>query len=480
MNPTARKRACVWLLGALGAPLAAQDAAGAAIEPIEQRIAAVLAEIQPARLEATVRTLVGFGSRHVLSRTDSETEGTGAARVWLEKEFAAIGRATGGRLVVTRQAATVPCARPGMPAEIPIVNVIATLPGTTDPERIYVVGGHYDSRNGDGADGRRAAPGACDDASGTAVALEACRVMATRDWGATLVFVAYDAEEQGLLGSAAHAAELAKAGARVDGMITCDIVGNTLGMDGQRHDRTMRCFSYAASGSDTNGRSLARAASRAARLHVPGFELKLVFRGDRYGRGGDHRSFFEQGYPGVRFSELREDFSRQHADVVQRDGKAYGDLPEWVDFAYVANVTRVVVATLGELAMAPPPPPRVVSAQLRRDRYDTELVFELPPGAVGCEFVVRETTEPDWTAVVANDAAAVRPQRGGRLQATLPGVCLDDVVVGVRCIGPDGSRSRVVTPPEPDRFDQRRQSGRSEGATDGEGSGDGARRGGGR
>lgn len=450
---------------ALLAALAAQDAPAAAaaaapVEPIADVVAAAVRAIDPARIERTVRALVGFGTRHVLSRTDSGTEGTGAARKWLRDEFDAIAAASGGRLTVTLQSETVPCARPGMPTQVPIVNVIATLRGTTDPERVYVVGGHYDSRNSQGEDGRKAAPGAVDDASGTAVALEACRALAGRRFPATLVFVAYDGEEQGLIGSKAHAKALAAAGARVDGMIACDIVGNTLGMDGVRYDGHLRCFSYAPSGNDSFGRSLARAAAFAARVHVPGFGVDLIFRGDRYGRGGDHRSFFDEGFPAVRFSEPREDFSRQHQDVVERDGKPYGDLPDWVDFAYSANVCRVVVATLAELASAPPPP-RVVAAQLRRDRYDTEVVYELPAGAARAEFVWRPTTAPDWTHVVGQDQAAPKPTRSDRLLATLAGVCLDDVVVGVRSVGADGSRSRVATPPEPDRFDARPRAGAS-------------------
>jgi hypothetical protein len=438
----------------LTAGLCAQ-AAGDGVAPpsIEREVAAALREIDAARLEHTVRTLVGFGTRHVLSRTDSATEGTGAARRWLREQFAACAAASDGRLEVVLQAATVPCVRPGMPKEVPIVNVVATLRGTGDPERVYLVGGHYDSRNSKGEDGQGAAPGAVDDASGTAVALEACRVLCTRRLPATVVFVAFDGEEQGLLGSQAHAAQLAAAGAQVDGMLGCDIVGNTLGMDGVRYDRHLRCFSYAPSGSDSTGRSLARAVAFAARRHVADFGVELIFRGDRYGRGGDHRSYFENGFPAVRLSEPREDFSRQHQNVGERAGAPYGDLPAFADFAYMRNVTRVVVATLMELASAPPPP-------LVRDRYDTAVVFEPPASAADVEFVWRATTAPDWQHVIASGAANVQPGRGAQRRATLAGVCLDDVVVGVRSVAADGSRSRVATPPEPDRFDQRRDSAR--------------------
>lgn len=440
----------------LGGVLAALVAAPAFAQA--DGIRAVLTEavqqVSTARIEATVRRLCDFGTRHPLSRTDSDTVGTGAARKWLLQSYEEIQKSSGGRLSVALQTVTVPCARPGMPKEIEVVNVIATLRGTTDPDRIYVVGGHYDSRNGKGEDGSNPAPGAVDDASGTAVAMEACRVLSRYEFAATIVFVAYDGEEQGLLGSKAHAEQLAKDGAAIDGMITCDIVGNTTGMDGRSYKDFVRCFSYAPSGNDSFGRSLARAVSRAGREYVPDFRVKLIYRGDRYGRGGDHRSFFDQGYPAVRMTEPREDFSRQHQNVRPRDGKPYGDLPDYADFEYSANVARVVAATLGELASAPPPP-LVTNARLARDAYDTEIAFRLPPGVERYEFVWRETTEADWSHVVPMQAVTVTPGRSGSLSARLPDVCLDDVVVGVRSISESGARSRVATPPEPDRFLQR-------------------------
>lgn len=441
------RRTAVLVSAALTLSLPAQDAVSA-------RIAAAVAEVDAARIEATVRKLCSFGTRHVLSRTDSDREGTGAARRWLKAEYEKIAATTDGRMTVRFQEAKVPCLRNGMPREVDVVNVIATLRGAIDPGRIYVVGGHYDSRNSTGADGEGAAPGAVDDASGTAVALEAARVLASRRLAATVLFVAYDGEEQGLLGSKEHARFLADAGAQVDGMITCDIVGNTTGMDGNTYDGYVRCFSYAPTGNDSFGRSMARAVSRAGRRYVDGFDVKLIYRGDRYGRGGDHRSFFDQGFPAVRLTEPREDFSRQHQDVRPKDGRPYGDLPDYADFDYSAEVARVVVATLFELASAPPPP-LVSTARLARDAYDTQLVFKLPEGATRCEFVWRETTEADWTHVMSMAEADPQPTRSGRMLARMPGVCLDDVVVGVRTVSVDGARSRVATPPEPDRFAQR-------------------------
>tara|TARA_R110002072_G_scaffold67163_4_gene165138 strand:+ start:7825 stop:9180 length:1356 start_codon:yes stop_codon:yes gene_type:complete len=426
----------------------------AQVDPIRVALTEAVKEVSSARIEATVRKLCDFGTRHPLSRTDSDTEGTGAARKWLQASYEEIAKTSGGRLTVALQAAKVPLRRAGMPSEIEVVNIIATLRGTTEPERVYVVGGHYDSRNGKGGDAVNLAPGAVDDASGTAVAMEACRVLAKREFPATIVFVAYDGEEQGLLGSKAHAAEMADAGAEIDGMITCDIVGNTMGMDGRRYTDFVRCFSYSRTGNDSLGRSLARAVSRAGREYVADFRVKLIYRGDRYGRGGDHRSFFDQGYPAARMTEPREDFSRQHQNVRPKDGKPYGDLPDFVDFGYSAKVARVVVATLGELASAPKPP-LVTGARLARDAYDTELYFRLPEGVTRFEFVWRETTEADWTHVVSMQDVTLKQGRRGTTVARIPDVCLDDVVVGMRTIAASGARSRVATPPEPDRFAQR-------------------------
>lgn len=434
----------------------AQEPAPGKPHSIEARVAEMLRSVSAARMEQDVKTLVSFGSRHVLSRTDSDTEGTGAARKWLQQQFKACEAASGGRLQVTMQEAKVACARPNMPREIAIVNVLATLRGTTDPGRVYVIGGHYDSRNSQGHDGKGLAPGAVDDASGTAVALEACRVMSRYEFPATIIFAAYDAEEQGLLGSRLHAESLQDTEFEVDGMIACDIVGNTLGMDGKRYDGHVRCFSYSAQGNDSNGRSLARVMTFAARRHVPDFDVKLIYRGDRYGRGGDHRSFFEVGRPSVRLSEPREDFSRQHQDVREKDGRPYGDLPEYADPGYMAKVASVAIAALAELASAPPPPPVVRSAQLLRDRYATEMVFGLPEGVEDCEFVWRDTTAADWTGVIGKQQANLVRAGAASWRAVLEDVCLDDVVVGVRTVGADGSRSRVVTPAEPDRLDATR------------------------
>ena len=247
-----------WLLGSACAAVPQQDPG------VEGRITAMLREVSASRMREANTRLVSFGTRHVLSSTSDPAKGTGAARKWLHETMESFVPMSGGRLTVETEVFEVPSIR--LRQNVKIVNIVATLRGVSDPDRVYVVGGHYDSRNSRGTDGVNRAPGANDDGSGTCVALEACRVMCKYPFAATIKFVCYDGEEQGLLGSEAHAKALQEAGVDVDGMITNDIVGNTLGMDGKRRRGYLRCFSYSATGNDSKGRSLARAATTATCL----------------------------------------------------------------------------------------------------------------------------------------------------------------------------------------------------------------------
>lgn len=411
---------------------------------VSEKIQSALAKIEVANVKATILALEGMGSRH--------TDGPGKekALTWLESQVSACADRAGGRLTWRRESGEVLAQRLGK--KLVVTNLIATLKGTSDPERHYVLGGHFDSINSDNKDAEGKAPGANDDGSGTAAVLEALRAMCAFPFAATIEFCFFDAEEMGLLGSTVHAEALARDNVFVDGMITNDIVGNTLGMDGKKHDRYLRCFSYAARGNDSPGRSFARAATWAQRTHVPDFELRLVFRGDRFGRGGDHRPFANQGWPALRFTEAAEDFSRQHQTIREENGKRYGDTSEFVDFEYLARVVALDVATLGEIASAPRPPTEL-EARGERAAYDTLLAWKSAVGVTAHEVLWRPTTSADW--------ADSRPIRGattnarGQLGWSLVGVCIDAVVVGVRSVGADGARSRAITPPEPDALDQR-------------------------
>ena len=414
--------------------------------PIQERVRAMNARIQPAELAKSVRALEAMGTRHTAG------PGKEKALAWLETQVAGCAERSNGRLSWRRESAEVLAQRVGK--KIEIVNLIATLRGTSDPDRLYLLGGHFDSIRSDYGDAIGPAPGANDDGSGTAAVLEALRVMCDQTFAATIEFCFFDAEEMGLLGSTVHAEALAKQDAQVDGMITNDIVGNTLGMDGKKHDGYLRCFSYSPRGNDSPGRAMARAATWAQRTHVPGFELRLVFRGDRFGRGGDHRPFANQGWPALRFTEAAEDFARQHQTPREENGKRYGDTSDFVDFEYLAKVVAIDVATLAELASAPRVPSEV-AVRGERAAYDTKVTWRGPVAVAGFEVLWRETTAPDWQGSKLFASSGAGEAARGPHTETLSSICVDDVVVGVRSVGKDGSRSRAATPPEPDALDQR-------------------------
>jgi hypothetical protein len=405
-------------------------------------VAPLLTKIEAARLERTVRELVAFGTRHSLSVTDDPKRGIGAARDYVERRLRVAAERSQGRMTVTRES-HVAGARGG--GELTVVNLVATLRGSVEPDRVYVVSGHYDSRNSDGRDAKGDAPGANDDGSGTAAVLEVADVLAGVPLRATLRLVSYDGEELGLLGSTADAKALAAAKAQVDGMMTLDICGNTESADGRRERGYVRVFSYQDGASDSSGRNLARSLADCARRYLAPLRVKMILRGDRYGRGGDHRPFSAAGFAAVRLSEPFENFGRQHMNVAPRDGKPYGDLPEFMDFDYLAQLARLVLAQAYELANAPPvpPPPRVLGTP----ELGTRVVLRRPPDLdwlAGYEIVWRDSATADWehARFVAREAVT---DEG----LVLPGVLLDDSVLGVRAVAKDGARSRAVSAPEP-------------------------------
>jgi len=408
---------------------------------VDPEIREMVEAVDAARMETDVRTLVGFGTRSSLSDRVSETRGVGAAARWTRDRFAESGAET--RLEDY-------LAAPGkrVPREWPMQNVVAVIPGTDrGPDaRTLVVSGHLDSRAKDVMDATIDAPGANDDASGVAVALEACRVMAGHRFRATVVFAAVTGEEQGLLGSDALAKRLAATGTRVEGMITNDIVGASVSTSGHPDKSRVRVFSpglpfdpaardaLLAVGGENDGpsRQFARAIAEAAETYVDAFGTMLVFRLDRYLRGGDHRPFHEAGFPAARITEVEENFQRQHEDV--REG--YGDTIEHVDFAYAANVARVNVAALASLARAPAAP-TVVRLDVRALANDSRILW-IPSTdeSVTYEVVARPTDAPTWTRVVP---------AGRSGDVTVP-ISKDHFHLGLRAVDPAGHRSRAVFP----------------------------------
>jgi len=449
MHPTLKHSAVAAML------LAATCAAQAADPDINKRqadIDAIVREISPKRMHDYVEKLVSFGTRHTMSDTKSDTRGIGAARRWIKSELERCGA---GRLEVAFDSHVHPVmARLSVPTEI--VNVVATLPGTQaeSKDRMYVVSGHYDSRVTDVMNATDDAPGANDDASGTAAVMEMACVMAKHKFDATLVFMAVAAEEQGLLG-AENWAKLAKEkNWNVAGMFDNDIIGNSHNDEGKKDASQVRLFAegvppgkevpealraLVATGgeNDTPTRQLARYVKFAGERYVPNFKVTIVNRRDRYLRGGDHIPFLERGFPAVRFTEYAEDFSHQHQDLRTEGGKKYGDTIEYMDFDYAAKVTRVNAAALASLAMAPAAPKdvRVITKNLTNK---TELAWSAngEPDVAGYRVVWRDTTAADWTG----------SKFVGNVTSYTSDLSKDNVFFGVQAIDKSGNISPATYP----------------------------------
>jgi peptidase M28-like protein len=433
--------------------------------PADPAIAGALAQISEARIHQTIEKLVGFGTRATLSSMETDLPpGTGvtAAADWIAGQFEQISKDCGGCLEVKRDTFTNPAAE-RIPRPTTITNVYAILRGSdaAQAKRMYLVTGHYDSRNSDTLDDHGAAPGANDDASGVAVSLECARVLSKlgkdRHWPASLVFVAVAGEEQGLNGSA-HLAKLAKdEGWQLEGVLNNDIVGgNTTPGDTLQRKNVVRVFSEGIPATatpeqlrriralgtvdDAPSRQLARAMADVGRTYFPdgAFGPFLVARPDRYLRGGDHTSFNREGFTAVRLTEWREDFNHQHQNVRVENGTQYGDLLQFVDFSYVAKVAKLNAATLATLAASPGVPSDV---KLVTDKLDngTTIQWKAPEGtgpSVHYELLWRETTAADWQFVFVVS---------GTTSVTMP-ISKDNVVFGVRAVDAAGHRGLVATP----------------------------------
>jgi peptidase M28-like protein len=410
----------------------------------------ILADIDPDRIRHTIEALVGFGTRHTLSTQTDPERGIGAARDWIFAELQGYAAASGGRMTVEIQGYTQDV---GTRVDTPTVisNVIATLKGSEASQRMYVVTGHYDSRVTDAMNRVDDAPGADDDASGVAVAMELARVFAEHDPLATIAFMAVAGEEQNLYGSHHAATVYKQAGADIQGMLNNDIVGSSTADDGTRDRRSVRLFAQGISRpptatdtslirvdgeNDTASRELGRFLTEVATRDVTGMDVRLIYRLDRFLRAGDQLSFLQQGYPAVRFTEPHENFAHQHQDVRVEDGVQYGDLPQFVDHDYIAGVARVNAAGLWSLATAPGTP-RDVRVDTTRLTNDTALTWTVDPAAAGYEVVWRPTIEPVWTHVVPVGKVGT---------ATLTGFSKDNALIGVRAVGADGKRTPAVLP----------------------------------
>ena len=437
------------LLFFLALPLVAQQSI--VRDPL---ISGMIEQVSVANVENSVRKLVSFGTRHTLSDTSSKTTGIGAARTWIKSEFERYNRENGGKLQVAYDSFVQPADGKRVPEATVLKNVMAVLPGT-DPadKRMLLVCGHYDSRVTDVMNNKSAAPGANDDASGVAGVLELARVMSKQSFGATLVFVAMVGEEQGLYG-AANLAKRAKAeGWDVHLVLNNDMIGNTYGMETDiKNNNQVRIFSEGvpagetaaqaalrlSTGSENEGhaRQAARYIKEIGERYVDQLDVKLIYRRDRFLRGGDHTPFSAQGFTAVRITEMNEDFNRQHQDLRTENGFKFGDLPEYVDYKYLQKITRLNLAVLANVGMAPQQPTAVklVTSQLTNN---TTVNWTAPSGKApaGYYVLLRETTSPQWEKKFFVSGTS----------ATLP-YSKDNYFFGLQAVDDKGHESLVSSP----------------------------------
>jgi hypothetical protein len=440
-----------------GTALAETDPALSRQAP-DPALRAMLREIDPDRIKATILKLVSFGTRNTLSSQTDPVRGIGAATNWVFDQMQASAAASGGRMTVQKQSFVQPVSST-IPVPTTITNVIATLKGTASPERFYVITGHLDSRVSDVLNFTDDAPGADDDGSGVAVVLELVRVFATHQFPGTLVLATVAGEEQGIFGSAHMAAQMKAAGNDVQGMFSNDIVGASQAWDGTRPDpHTVRLFvegiPTAATpaqialmqsvGGENDGAThqLARFVTDVAPSSLTGMNIRVIWRRDRYLRGSDHLSFQQQGYPAARLTEPRENFNHEHQDVRVENGVQFGDLPQFVDFDYIARVAKVNGAALWALATNPAtpknlqihtaPPPGLPGTNLTALNWDANP----EPDLAGYEVVMRETTAADWTSAIGV----------GNVTSVTLNISKDNVQFGLRAIDKAGHRSPAAFP----------------------------------
>ena len=410
-----------------------------------------------AELHATIAKLVSFGTRHTLSDTKSDKRGIGAARRWVKSQFEDISKACGGCIEVVTPSQMFTGKR--IPQSTEVMDVVAIKRGKSDPKRVIVMTGHLDSRVTDVMNAKSDAPGANDDASGVAALMEAARLLSKEDNDATLVFAALSGEEQGLYGGKVLADYAVAQGWNVQADLNNDIIGNSHGLNGVLDNTTVRIFSegtktnetpeqakyraYHGGEVDSPSRNVARYMEQMATTYLPDLRVHMVYRTDRYSRGGDQVPFLEAGYPGVRVTEGHEDYTRQHQDLRSEKGIKYGDTIDGVDFRYLARVTALNTVTMAALSRAPAPPSGVsIEGALASD---TTVHWKKVPGAAGYIVHWRDTTAPQWQySRVVGDSD----------QAVVKDVVIDDWFFGVSAISADGYESPVVFPGDAGSFER--------------------------
>lgn len=416
----------------------------------DDRLYEIAESTSAARIEKDIQKLTGFGTRHTLSQTDSDSRGIGAARRWIKSEFDEISRECGGCLEVYYQSDVV-SGEKRIPNPTEIVNVIAILSGQSDSNRYVIMSGDIDSRVSDPLDGTSDSPGANDNATGLAGTIEAARVLSKFRFPANIVFVGLSGEEQGLFGGKIMAKQAKADGWHIEGILNNDMIGNIAGINGVVNNTTARVFSEATRPTETAeearirrftggevdspSRNLARYVDRMADQYIRNLDIMMIYRLDRFGRGGHHRPFNEQGFPGVRIMETNEHYNRQHQDLREEGGITYGDIIDFVDFDYAAKLTALNAVTLASMAWAPAPPTGVTIEGLVSP--STTLKWSKVRDAHGYKIYWRLTTDSQWRW-----SRAV----GNVTEYTLENVVIDNYLFGVASVNADGLESPVVFP----------------------------------
>ena len=436
--------------------VAAHAAETLVVPPLEQPVLREIANDTSAkRIEDDIRKLVSFGTRHTLSETESDTRGIGAARRWIKAEFERISEECGGCLEVSFMSGTV-SGEKRIPDPVEVVSVIAIQRGVSDPDRYVIMSGDIDSRISDVMNYTDDSPGANDNASGVAGTLEAARLLSKHKFNGSIIYAALAGEEQGLFGGKILAEHAQENDWRIEAVLNNDMIGNIAGINGVIDNTTARVFSegtrvtetpeearrrrFTGGEVDSPSRNLARYIDRMADEYIRNLDVMMIYRLDRFGRGGHHRPFNDVGYPAVRIMETNEHYHRQHQDLRTEDGIEYGDTIDGVDFNYAAKLTALNAVSLAGMAWAPPPPSNVeIEGAVSPD---TTLRWTRPakkqaPELAGYKIYWRLTTEPQWTnSVYVGDVT----------EHTLKNVVIDNYFFGVAAVSKDGFESPVVFP----------------------------------
>lgn len=418
----------------------------------DPRMYDIIGSVSEARIQQDITTLAGFGTRHTLSDTVSQTRGIGASRRWIKAEFEKISAACGGCLEVFYQRNLVKAAEnQRIPRDVWVVNVVAIQRGKKHPGRYIMMSGDIDSRVSDVNDFTSDSPGANDNASGMAGTLEAARVLSKYSFDNSIVYAGLSGEEQGLFGGRGLAEYATENNWELIGVLNNDMIGNIRGVDGVVSNRDFRIFSEPVPpneserqrrarrfyGGEVDGisRQLARYVYRTTRSYMPEMNPMLIYRLDRFGRGGHHRPFNDAGFAGIRIMEAHENYTQQHQDIRVEDGIQYGDLLKFVDFPYAAKLTAVNAITLASLGWAPPAPASVEIGGVVEP--SARLRWKPVEGARGYKVYWRDTTSPTWDhfRYVENTN-----------EVTLDGIVIDNYFFGVASVGEDGHESPVVFP----------------------------------